>query len=127
MSRRTLVAFALGSVLLAGCAREATCEAAPRDPACPDLRFSGVLYDEYGEAQPPAIRQELGDAAYPACNDAETCGPDLGGFGATDVWLLEGVDPEDAVLGLRQGTQTVVVFLRRSADPADVPGLPARS
>jgi hypothetical protein len=118
-----LVAAALLASLAAACGENATCEAAPRDPSCPDLRFSGVLYDEWREVTPPPVRQELGDAVYPACNDAETCGPDLGGFAATDVWLLEGVDPDDAVIGYRQGTETAVAFLRRGADPDAVPGL----
>jgi hypothetical protein len=113
----------VAAVLSASCAPGASCEVAPRDPACPDLRFSGVLYDEWREIDRPRILQELGDAAYPACNDAETCGPDLGGFAATDVWLLEGVDVGDAVIGYRQNTETYVVFLRRGADPGTVPGL----
>jgi hypothetical protein len=96
-----------------------------RDPRCPDLRFSGLLYDEWRETVPPPTLQELGDAAYPACNDAETCGPDLGGFAATDVWLLEGVDVESAILGYRQNTETYVIFLRRGIDPDTVPGLRA--
>jgi hypothetical protein len=120
-----LMAAALLAVLAAACGGDATCETAPRDPSCPDLRFSGVRYDEWREVTPPRVRQELGDAVYPACNDAETCGPDLGGFAATDVWLLEGVDPDDAVIGYRQDTRTAVVFLRRGADPDAVPGLRA--
>lgn len=124
MSLRALPVL-LAVVLAAACTRGASCEPAPRDPSCPDLRFSGVLYDEWREVAPPPVRQELGDAAYPACNDAETCGPDLGGFAATDVWLLEGVDPDDAVIGYRQDTETYVVFLRRGADPGSVPGLRA--
>lgn len=102
---------------------EAGCEPAPRDPECPDLRFSGVHYDEWAETEPPPILQEQGDAAYPACNDAELCGADLGGFASTDVWLLEGVDTEDAVIGYRQYTETYVIFVRRGLDPDTVPGL----
>jgi len=118
-----VVVALLLAALVAACGADATCEVAPRDPSCPDLRFSEVLYDEWREVTPPRIRQELGDAVYPACNDAETCGPDLGGFAATDVWLLEGVDPDDAVIGYRQGTEIPVVFVRRGADPDTVPGL----
>jgi len=108
---------------LTSCATDAACEARARDPGCPDLRFSGHHYDEWRETDPPPILQELGDAAYPACNDAENCGPDLGGFAATDVWLLEGVDVETAVLGYRQDTETHVIFVRRGVDPDTVPGL----
>ncbi len=109
--------------LAASCTSEAGCERAPRDPTCPDLRFSGHYYDEWRETEAPPVRQELGDAVYPACNDAENCGPDLGGFAATDVWLLDGVDVESAVIGYRQGTRTSVIFLRRGVDPGAVPGL----
>jgi len=109
--------------LSASCATNADCGAAARDPRCPDLRFSGHYYDEWRETDPPPIRQELGDAVYPACNDAETCGPDLGGFAATDVWLLDGVDAESAVIGYRQDTDIHVIFLRRGIDPDTVPGL----
>jgi hypothetical protein len=98
----------------------------PDDARCPDLTFSGELYDEWRQVARPAVTQELGDARYPACNDDEPCnGPDLGGFGATDVWLLEGVDPEQALIGHRQGTETPVIFVRRGTDPATLPGLSA--
>ena len=101
------------AVLATGCGADETCRAAPPDPACPDLRFGGRFYDEVREVRRPAALQEVGNATYPACNDAETCGPDLGGFAATDVWLLDGTDPTVAVIGLRQGTHTYVVFHRR--------------
>jgi hypothetical protein len=96
----------------------------PADPTCPDLRFSGDYYDEWRETDPAPILQELGDAVYPACNDAETCGPDLGGFAATDVWLLKGVDVREALVGYRQDTETHVIFVRRGVDPKTVAGLP---
>jgi len=114
----------LVAALSASCSSSGECTPAPAGPACPDLRFSGQYYDEWRELDPGPVRQELGDAAYPACNDAETCGPHLGGFAATDVWLIDGVDPDDAVLGHRQGTETFVVFVRRGIDPRDVSGLP---
>jgi hypothetical protein len=125
----TRVALASAVVALAAaCGAADPCdEAPPEDPDCPDLTFSGDLYDEWRPVEPPAVTEELGDARYPACNDEEPCnGPDLGGFAATDVWLLEGVDPEDALIGLRQGTKTHVVFLRRGLDPSTVEGLPSR-
>lgn len=117
------LAAVVALVLAASCTTEAGCEVAPRDPSCPDLEFSGLLYDEWRETDPPPIRQELGDAVYPACNDAEHCGPDLGGFAATDVWLLDGVDVESAIIGYRQDSDTHVIFLRRGIDPETVPGL----
>ena len=104
-------------VLSASCASPQACTAGPSDPQCPDLHFSGRYYDEWREFHPGPLLQEVGNATYPACNDDENCGPDLGGFAATDVWLIDGVDTEDAVLGYRQNTQTYVVFVRRGLDP----------
>lgn len=92
------------------------------DGDCPDLTFSGELYDEWRPVDRPPVTQELGDARYPACNDDEPCnGTDLDGFGATDVWLLEGADPAQALIGYRQGTETAVVFVRRGVDPSTLP------
>jgi hypothetical protein len=66
----------------------------------------------------PAILQEINDASYPACNHADQCGGDqLSGLGATDVWRLDGVSPATAVLGLREDTDTYVIFVRRGTDP----------
>ena len=118
------LALVTALVLPVSCTSPPSCEEGVRDPACPDLRFSGHLYDERRAYEPPPILQELGDAAYPACNDAEICGPDLGGFAATDVWLLEGVDVEEAILGLRQNTDTYVIFVRRGLDARTIAGLP---
>ena len=39
------------------------------------------------------------------------------GAGDADVWRLDGVPPARAVLGLREGTHTYVVFVRRGTDP----------
>lgn len=110
-------------VVLASCASNAGCDVSPSDPDCPDLRFRGHYYDEWHKVDPAPRLEELGDGVYPACNDAEHCGPDLGGFAATDVWLLEGVDLEEAVIGIRQETETYVIFVRRGTDPDTVPGL----
>ena len=117
--------YALVSALGVACTSPPACEPEPPDPACPDLRFSEQLYDEWREVELPAVTQELGDAAYPACNEKGDCRPDLGGHGATDVWLLEGVAPEQAVIGFRHATRTPVVFVRRGLDPSTVPGLRA--
>ncbi len=117
-------AAVLTMAVVASCTSDARCEPGPADPACPDLQFSGQHYDEWRELDPGPVLQELGDATYPACNDEENCGPDLGGFAATDVWSLKGVVPEDAVLGYRQDTETYVIFVRRGLDPDAVPGLP---
>ena len=115
------------AVVLLGCAASDPCGDPPvEDGDCPDLTFSSELYDEWGPVELPGVTQELGDARYPACNDEEACnGPDLDGYGATDVWLLEGVDPQQALIGYRQGTETPVIFLRQGVDPANVQGLPA--
>ena len=125
LRRPARVVSVLAAAVLTACGSDAACEMTAPDPGCPDLRFSGLHYDEWRETDPPPILQELGDAAYPACNDAENCGPDLGGFAATDVWLLEGVDVESAILGYRQNTDTYVIFVRRGTDPGSVPGLAA--
>lgn len=83
--------------------------------------FKDRSYVEWREVVAPAVRQELGDATYPACNTAGTCADKgLDGHGATDVWLAEGVDPTDAVLGFREGTRTVVLFVERGTDPGTV-------
>lgn len=122
--RRAVNAAAVVALSLScACTSEAGCQPRPEEPGCPDLRFSGNHYDEWRATRPPPILQELGDAAYPACNDAEHCGARLGGFGATDVWLLEGVDARTAVIGYRQNTDTYVIFVRRGLDPQDVAGL----
>lgn len=135
MTGRLLAAVACGGrplaavamVLGASCASPQACTAGPRDPSCPDLRFGGRYYDEWRQARDrpasPADLQEVGNATYPACNDREVCGRDLEGFAATDVWLVDGVDTDDAVLGFRQDTSTYVVFVRRGLDPAAVVGL----
>lgn len=119
-----LAAVSLAAVLL-GCTATDPCGGLPvEDGECPDLLFSGVRYDEWQAVELPEITEELGDARYAACNDDEPCnGPGLGGFGATDVWLLEGVDPRQALIGLRQGTETPVAFLRQGLDPHGVHGL----
>jgi hypothetical protein len=81
----------------------------------------GQFFNEWREIKPPSILQELGDAAYPACNAASKCGGgDLAGFGATDVWLVDGVAVTQAVIGLREGTHTYVIFVRRGIDPETV-------
>jgi hypothetical protein len=92
---------------------------------CADLTFRGHSYDELRpiSASPPSQMQELGDANYPACNDDPCRDGDLGRFGATDVWLIDGVDPHDAVIGVREGSATYAVFLRVGVDPESLPAL----
>jgi hypothetical protein len=61
----------------------------------------------------------VGNATYPACNDTDACdGRNLDGFGATDVWLVPGVDVTRAVIGLREGTHTYVIFVKVGVDPS---------
>jgi hypothetical protein len=105
-------------LLFAACSSSEPCEPASPAAACPDLKFRGHVYTEWREVDPLPILQEVGDATYPECNDAEMCdAPDLDGFGGTDVWLLEGADLTDAVIGLREGTHTYVIFVRVGVDP----------
>lgn len=116
---------ALAVLVLVGCHGSDPCNDLPIDDGtCADLTFSGEPYDEWRPVELPPVPEELGDASYPACNDGEPCnGPDLDGHGGTDVWLLEGVSPQRAVIGFRQGMDVPVIFVRQGVRPADVPGL----
>ena len=88
---------------------------------CADLSFQGRWYDEWWAIDPSGLLQEVGDATYPECNGIRISGgADPDGFRATDVWLLEGAEVTDALIGLREGTHTYVVFLRVGADPPDL-------
>ena len=118
---RMAAAVATAVVLLsASCASEESCtsaaplaSAAPVASSCPDLRFRGNVYAEWRDVDPPRILQEVGNATYPACNDTDACdGRSLDGFGATDVWLVPGLDLTRAVIGLREGTHTYVIFVK---------------
>ena len=117
-SRAVLSATAL---LAVSCASNDSCAPTPAETGpCADLRFGGRLYDEWRPIDRPAILAEVGNSTYPACN-VTTCGGDpLEGFGATDVWKLDGVDPTRAVIGLREGTHTYVIFVRRGLDPTTI-------
>ena len=124
MDRRAAAAVTSAVVLLvASCASDESCASdapvtAPAASSCPDLRYAGNVYTEWREADPPRILQEVGDATYPACNDSDACdGRNLDGFGATDVWLVPGVDLTQAVIGLREGTHTYVIFVKVGVDP----------
>ena len=111
------------AVVLCSCGARASCPNGSSAAApCADLLFGGRPYDEWREVDPPAALQEVGNATYPACTGAGECNDDdLGGFGATDVWLLDGVDPTRAVLGIREGTHDYVVFVRHGVDPDTLP------
>ena len=112
MIRAGLLALAL---LLSSCS-DPGCE---EPVGCADLLFHGQEYDEYRpiHASPPGEMQELGNATYPECNCAEQ---DLDGMAATDVWKLEDVDGDDAVIGIRQDSSTYVLFVRVGVDPESV-------
>lgn len=123
-----LAAIAVAVGTLASCSSGGPCDAAaavphgtPSSAGCHDLVFKDVSYDEWRAVATPRLPQELGDATYPACNDTSSCdGQDLGGYGATDVWLVDGVEPAEAVLGLREGTEIRVVFVAVGVDPASL-------
>ena len=114
-------ASAAAAVLLvcASCSSGTPCTSASDDGSdCADLTFDGTSYREWRPFRGPRVLQELGDGTYPACNAADSCGgDDLDGFGATDVWRLEGVDPARALVGLRENTHTRVVFVKVGVDP----------
>jgi hypothetical protein len=127
--RRLLrVASVTGAVLLGACAGDSTCEPSPPTPDCADLDFRGDLYNEARvlEERVEVAMQELGNATYPDCNVPDGCpGSELDGFGATDVYLIDGVAISDAVIGRRQNSTTFVVFVRVGVDPDELP-LPTR-
>jgi hypothetical protein len=112
------VAVAMSATLLLSCASEPSCSAPDADsPDCHDLTLNDVEYDEWRTVEKPPITQELGDGRYPACNRG-SCG--LEGWGTTDVWLVDGVDPTVALMGYREGTEVAVIFVRVGTDPEDV-------
>ncbi len=92
----------------------------PPSADCPDLKLFGVGYNEWREFHGPPITQlqEYGDATYPACNVAKGCpGSQFEGFGATDVWVIPGVDPAAAVVGIRENSDLRVIFVRVGVRP----------
>ena len=116
-------ALLAATLLLAACTSRNTCAPIPPSADCPDITFSGVGYNESREyhGPPPRQLQEVGDATYPACNVAKGCpGSEFEGFGATDLWLLEGVDIADAVIGMRENSGTLVIFVRVGVEPDEL-------
>ena len=119
----------MAMLLLAACTSRNACTPIPPSADCPDITLSGVGYNESREyhGPPPGQLQEVGDATYPACNVAKGCpGSEFEGFGATDAWLLEGVDTADAVIGVRENSDTLVIFVRVGVEPDSLP-LPTAS
>jgi hypothetical protein len=87
---------------------------------CHDLVFNKVPYDEWHIAHPGPILKELGDATYPRCN-ATGCHADaFDGLEATDVWAVDGVRPGLALLGIQEGSDSYVVYVRAGVDPATI-------
>ncbi len=112
------------ALLAGGCTSPDPCAPPPPSAGCPDLTWRAVGYNEAQEYHgPPAGQlQEVGDATYPGCNVAKGCpGSEFGDFGATDVWSLTGVDPANAVIGVRENSQTLVIFVRVGVKPGDLP------
>jgi hypothetical protein len=119
-----MASLTLTAILLGACAAEESCTPAPPSASCADLDFRGERYNEWREFDAPPINrmQEVGNARYPDCNVAEGCpGSELDGLGSTDVWLVEGVDLADAVIGKRQNSETFVIFVRVGVDPDELP------
>jgi hypothetical protein len=107
-----------------GCADRESCAPVPPSPECPDLKFRGAGYVEFRafDAPPPGQMQEVGNATYPDCNVVKGCpGSEFEGLGATDVWLLDGVNIADAVIGKRQNSQAFVIFVRVGVEPDQLP------
>lgn len=118
-SASTLLAFIVSVLVLASCTSTTPCaQRHPVPSSCPDLKIRERGYREWRAITKPPLLQEIDGAVYPACNIPEPCGgDDLFGLGATDVWRLEGVDPDKAVIALRQGTNTYAIFVRMNTDP----------
>ena len=116
LTRPTCLATAL--LLLTGCGTDGRCDRATPASSCADLRFDGRSYDEWRpvDAPPPYRMQEVGDASYPACNNGGCDEDGVGDLGATDVWLVDGIELTDAVIGLREDSGTYVIFVRRGVD-----------
>ena len=119
-----LGAAAAGAVLLTSCSSNGSCDGATVNPAfarsCASaVRYEGHFYVEVSLDQKIPRGEELGDGAYPACNDTGDCRSTnpAAGFLATDVWRLDGVDPDVAVVGLREGSHRYVVFARPDVAP----------
>jgi hypothetical protein len=126
-SRRWTWVIVATALLVGGCTSPDPCAPPPPSPTCPDLSWRGVGYNEAKDYHgPPASQlQEVGDATYPGCNVQHGCpGSEFGDFGATDVWSLTGVDPADAVIGVRENSDKLVIFVRVGVKPGDLP-LPA--
>jgi hypothetical protein len=108
-------------VLLGGCGDPgAACAPTPASDGCADLLWQAGSYDELRRYEEPPLGtlQEIGNATYPDCNVPEGCpGSEMDGFGATDVYLIEGVDPADAVIGKRQNSDEHVILVRVGVDP----------
>ncbi len=88
------------------------------------MTLFGVGYREWRRFDGPPVTQmqEFGDATYPACNVPEGCpGSEFEGFGATDVWVIPGVDVADAVVGMRQNSDVRVIFVRIGIQPDELP------
>jgi hypothetical protein len=121
---RETCALAAVTLLLAACTSQNACAPIPPSADCTDITFGGAGYNEVREyhGPPPTQLQEVGDATYPACNVAQGCpGSEFEGFGTTDVWLLEGADTADAVIGVRENSDTLVIFVRLGVEPGDLP------
>jgi hypothetical protein len=116
----------LGLLVLLGACNTPDAACAPTTAAtsgtddCADLLFKGRGYDELRTYDEPPLgsMQEIGNATYPDCNVPDGCpGSELDGLGSTDVYLIEGVDPEDALIGKRQNSDQHVILVRVGVDP----------
>jgi len=123
-SRRGTLIIVATALLLGGCTSRDPCAPSPPSAACPDLTWRGVGYNEAQayHGPPPEQLQEVGDATYPACNVVKGCpGSEFEGAGATDVWQLAGVDPADGVIGVRENSDKLVIFIKVGVNPQDLP------
>ncbi len=109
----------LSAAVCGACGFASPCTTPLSPVSCADLTLEHRAFNEWHVVHPRGILQEVDDAFYPACHQTAPCGADpLSGMGATDVWRYDGVDPTKAVIGLREDTDTYVVFVRVGVDPA---------
>ena len=78
------------------------------------------FYVAWSDRLPVAKGEPLGEAEYPPCDDGNGCGhePETAGR-PTQVWTMRGADPDQVLIGQREGGSGWVVYGRLHAEPED--------
>ena len=121
MTGRVAMLLVAATAAVSGCSGTSHCPASGAAPAADcaaGVEYQGTFYLAWSQRLPAVRGADLGDAAYPACNDTgcEQSAPDT----PTSVWALRGVDPKDAVVGFREGSRRLIVYGRLNGDPSDI-------